>query len=386
MTARAARKGQPLVVLCLLLGSWVAARGVILSDAFLPEADRIAATAPVTDVEASVSANTVAAGVSSEAWPSEVAPSEAPGWTAPAMPLTWPEGQRPAPLSSFSGSSQNVRGFGPDAAIPGAAGDRKVRQAIGHQVLWMAALSHMPVPEFVNAAPAPRSAGAPFAEPHRAKRWSGDGWLLLREGGGAGGLAAAPGAPTYGASQIGAVARYRLGGSKAAPTAYVRATAALNGTGEREVAAGFSVRPVSGIPVVAAAEGRVSERPGRTEVRPAAMLVTQLPPADLPGGLRGEAYAQGGYVGGRDATFFADGQVRVDKRIAGVGEFDLRAGLGAWGGAQEGAARLDAGPTATLGVPISQGASARLGIDWRVRIAGDATPGSGPALTLSAGF
>jgi hypothetical protein len=31
-------------------------------------------------------------------------------------------------------------------------------------------------------------------------------------------------------------------------------------------------------------------------------------------------------------------------------------------------------------------AGARLGVDWRFRVAGDAAPSSGPAVTLSAGF
>jgi hypothetical protein len=43
------------------------------------------------------------------------------------------------------------------------------------------------------------------------------------------------------------------------------------------------------------------------------------------------------------------------------------------------------GPTATLDLPLA-GGSGRLSADWRFRLAGTATPGSGPALTLSAGF
>jgi hypothetical protein len=116
------------------------------------------------------------------------------------------------------------------------------------------------------------------------------------------------------------------------------------------------------------------------------MVVSEFPPVPLPAGLRGEAYAQAGYVGGRDATAFADGQLRIDRRIARAGSFELRAGGGAWAGVQRGASRVDVGPTASIGTQAPGGGSLRVGVDWRIRVAGNASPGSGAALTLSAGF
>ncbi|MBW8785010.1 MAG: hypothetical protein JF593_10290, partial [Novosphingobium sp.] len=139
-------------------------------------------------------------------------------------------------------------------------------------------------------------------------------------------------------------------------------------------------------PVTASAELRATRLAGgAVRLRPAAALVTEIAPIALPAQTRAEFYAQAGYVGGTAATAFVDGQLRLDRRIAGVGRSELRAGGGVWGGAQKGAARLDAGPSATLGFPAGAGA-ARLGLDWRFRIAGNAAPASGPALTLSAGF
>jgi hypothetical protein len=116
------------------------------------------------------------------------------------------------------------------------------------------------------------------------------------------------------------------------------------------------------------------------------MAYTQLPPVELPAGMLGEGYAQAGYVGGRDATAFADGQMRAERVIAESTEVQFRTGAGAWAGAQKGASRLDVGPTATMQLSLPGIASARLSADWRVRVAGNASPGSGPALTLSAGF
>jgi hypothetical protein len=60
-------------------------------------------------------------------------------------------------------------------------------------------------------------------------------------------------------------------------------------------------------------------------------------------------------------------------------------GAGAWGGAQPGASRLDAGPTLSWRLPAAR-AHLRIEAGWRFRLAGEAAPGSGPALTLLADF
>jgi hypothetical protein len=216
-----------------------------------------------------------------------------------------------------------------------------------------------------------------------AGRWSADAWLHVRRGSGA---PAAAIRPSYGRSQAGAVLRYRLAPSSAhRPLAYARLSRALAGEVETELAAGVLGRPLAGVPVSVAAEVRVTDRATGREVRPAGYAVTELPPLPLPFGLRGEIYAQAGYVGGRFATAFVDGQARVDGALARLGFGTLRAGAGAWGGAQKGAARLDVGPSAAMALAIGKTQS-RLVLDYRFRVAGDAAPASGPTLTISAGF
>lgn len=217
-------------------------------------------------------------------------------------------------------------------------------------------------------------------------RWSFDTWLLLRPGGTG---EAVPGGrlASYGASQVGAVIRYRL--APASPhraTAYARATQALAAGEESEVAAGIAARPLAAVPVSFHSELRGTRHgSGKVELRPATFAVTELPPVSLPLGLRGEAYAQAGYVGGKFATAFADGQARIDREIARFDLAEVRAGAGVWGGAQKDAARLDVGPTASFDFEIG-GAPARLALDYRWRIAGEAMPGRGVAVTLSTGF
>ena len=183
------------------------------------------------------------------------------------------------------------------------------------------------------------------------------------------------------------MARYRIDElSVQRPAITLRAAAALDGTGEREVALGLAAHPVPSLPVGLIAEVRAT-RPGGGAValRPAITAVTGLAPQALPLGLRAQGYGQAGYVGGAGATGFVDGEVRVDGAVIRQGPAELRLGAAAWGGAQEGAARLDIGPAISLGLSAGDKA-ARLGLDWRVRVAGNAAPASGPALTLSAGF
>ncbi len=47
--------------------------------------------------------------------------------------------------------------------------------------------------------------------------------------------------------------------------------------------------------------------------------------------------------------------------------------------------RIDLGPTLLVRAPFGK-VSVDVAADWRFRVAGNAVPGSGPALTLSTGF
>ncbi|MEO0062898.1 MAG: hypothetical protein RLZZ08_1458 [Pseudomonadota bacterium] len=139
------------------------------------------------------------------------------------------------------------------------------------------------------------------------------------------------------------------------------------------------------VPLRLMLELRLGDRPEGTRVRPAVMAISELPPLDLPLQATGEAFVQAGYVGGDFSTPFIDGQLRMERPLLHVSSAYLRAGSGAWGGAQRGSARLDVGPTAALHLPLGP-VRGRLAVDYRFRIAGEAAPASGPTVTLSAGF
>ncbi|RVQ66490.1 hypothetical protein EKN06_10750 [Croceicoccus ponticola] len=282
----------------------------------------------------------------------------------------------------------------PPRAVTAAQPDKPSRAAIPPHWRDTDAAAAQPAPS--RAVPPPQQIpfGAVPPEIRAGRRWSADGWALWRDKGKAG--AALVGGGTYGASQAGAVLRYRIApDSRFDPRAYFRATTTLSGNREIEGAAGVAVRPLRALPLDLMAEGRVLRffgdarlRPGETRVRPAVMAVLGPPSMVLPLAVRAEIYAQAGNVGGTGATAFADGQVRAvrDVSVFDGSRFRLEAGVGAWGGAQRGVERFDIGPTTAMRFPIGDKVFGRASLDWRHRVHGDAEPGSGPVVTISAGF
>lgn len=180
---------------------------------------------------------------------------------------------------------------------------------------------------------------------------------------------------TLGGSQAGGRIWYRLGhGLALSGRLYVPLRQPQAG----DVAAGLDWQPLPALPVHLLAERRQAiGRDGRS-----AFSLTAY------GGLsraltrrvRLDAYAQAGIVGLRERDLFVDGAARLSAPLGPV-----EVGAGVWGAAQPGLARLDAGPSLAWRLPVRR-AALRLEADWRVRLAGAAAPGSGPALTLAMDF
>jgi hypothetical protein len=80
----------------------------------------------------------------------------------------------------------------------------------------------------------------------------------------------------------------------------------------------------------------------------------------------------------RRRDWFVDGALAVSRPVYR----QFSAGFGVWGGGQPGLYRVDAGPRLTMRVRKNL----RVHADWRQRLAGNARPGSGPALTLAGDF
>lgn len=254
------------------------------------------------------------------------------------------------------------------------------RSEVAHNLLWMAASAYLPLPTSVARLLDQQTSAAP-----QQGRWQMDGWLMLRSGDQP---STGPGErpSSYGSSQAGAVLTFRLAPSSPhRPAAYARASQALVTGGESELALGVRARPLLQLPLDLHAEMRATRRLGDTEFRPSVFATAGVEREGLPLGFQAHAYGQAGWVGGKYATPFVDGQIAAVREVA---EFDLAqvsAGVGAWGGAQRGAERLDVGPTASVKVELGE-VPMRLSADYRIRVAGDAAPGSGVAVTLISGF
>lgn len=215
--------------------------------------------------------------------------------------------------------------------------------------------------------------------------WRVDAWLLLRPNGGSS-ITAGDRPASYGASQAGAVISYRLGpGTGLDPAAYFRASRALVSNGESEGALGLRVRPFEQLPFFAHGEVRIVDSGEGTELRPAAFVSSSLSDVPFGFGWQGEGYVQAGYVAGDFATGFVDGRVTAVRPVLRGAAASLGVGAGLWGGAQRGSERLDLGPSAQLALNLGQ-VPVRVAADYRIRVAGDARPDSGVAITLSTGF
>jgi hypothetical protein len=388
MTVGATFRGQPLLLLAVILAAWLGMRLALWEPASERAAQASSLFAAPSDPSLALRAAPASQIPPARSSVRSVLFPPPPVWREARL---GPARSVPLPLQA---DVEEVPTFHAPQAEPSPPASLRV--ALGHGLLLAArAMQTKRLPalmaDFEGEAVRP---GLPVAAPMlvavpartsipRPRRWSADGWLLLRHD------TTSPilsGRPSYGRSQAGAAARYSLApSSPRRPLVHLRASAALTGARDREVATGFSVRPLPVAPLRIVAEVRAGEVYGGTRLRPAAYAVTELAPLVLPRGTRAEAYLQGGYVGGEFATAFVDGQARIERTVGRLGEIELSAGAGAWGGAQKAAARFDAGPSAAIVFRLGEGRG-RLAADYRFRLAGEAEPSSGPALTLSAGF
>jgi hypothetical protein len=227
-------------------------------------------------------------------------------------------------------------------------------------------------------------AGTPFAvvpgTPDRLdplpSRWSANAWAAFRPGQGIG---AAPGGGQLGGSQAGIRLAYMLD-PDARIAAFARFTAPLSARG-REVSFGLEWQP-SRAPVRVVAEQRFAL--GGAGSGPGLGIIAGVD-ATLAHGFRLESYGQAGAIRRRRIEPYVDGAARATRGVIEADGVRLALGGGAWGGAQRDVARLDLGPSATLALPVA-GQTIRVALDWRQRVAGNARPGSGPALTIGGDF
>lgn len=193
-------------------------------------------------------------------------------------------------------------------------------------------------------------------------------------------------ATTYGGSQMFVRADWRLGQNGLAQRShlYARVSREWAEGAQAEFALGGAVQPFARLPVILHGERRIRTRgPDAT----AAFVSGGVSDVALPHGIALNAYGQGGTVWpdqGRSSQFF-DGQAVLSKPLRRAGPWQIDAGALAATGGQDDTARLDIGPVVTVSGDKG-GAQVQGQAGWRFRIAGDAAPANGPAVTLSVRF
>jgi hypothetical protein len=213
-------------------------------------------------------------------------------------------------------------------------------------------------------------------DPRRLDRIQLAAWAVLRsqQTGVAGSRSLASGGQ-LGASQAGARLIYNIDRR----ISVAARTSSEVGRRGGEVAAGVRVQPLVSIPVWITAERRQAlGRYGGGRNAFALFAEGGVYERPLPWRFTLDGYAQGGIVGMRSHDWFVDGGVWVTRPVYR----NFSAGFGVWGGAQPHLYRVDAGPRVTMRVRKN----VKVHLDWRQRLAGNARPGSGPALTLAADF
>lgn len=288
--------------------------------------------------------------------------------------MSWPDAPPPAPAA-------RIRWAPPLPPRPVAAASSTVARRLTRPLPRVVAEAALPAAAAVPRRPAtaplradapdePAAAPAAWLRPDplapAARRVQIASWAILRRGVGD---PLAPGGQLAG-SQAGARLTLPLAPGLAAAA---RLSGPLRGGPGVEAALGLDARLGA---VTLAVERRLPlDGGGRGAV--ALTLFGGVDRVALPARLQLSAFGQLGMVGLRRRDGFIDGAARIERPIG----HGLEAGLGVWGGAQPGAARIDVGPS--LAVRTGR---FRLAAEWRQRIAGAAQPGSGPVLTLGADF
>lgn len=248
-------------------------------------------------------------------------------------------------------------------------------------IFAQAALEDWPLSSLASLAIAQsRSSQAPMQSTpvlagNRIDRVQVSAWALVRnQHPGAIGPSSLAGSGNLGGSQAGARLTYAFNRQIAAS---LRTSSSLGQRGF-EVAGGVRVQPLVSVPVWITAERR--QRFGAFGGRNAFAIFAEggLYQRPLPWQFSLDAYLQGGIVGLKSRDLFVDGAVAVSRPVYK----NFSAGFGVWGGAQPGLYRVDVGPRVTMKVRNN----VRVHFDYRQRLAGNALPGSGPAVTLAADF
>lgn len=236
------------------------------------------------------------------------------------------------------------------------------------------------------AGPDPRDAQWKAERKRLTRHWSGEVFSVLRDPGTPGTIGPAA-QPVLGGGQSGASIAYKFNPLAARP---VSLTARINSaTGGGNGADPASTQAAVGLRwQVVPAVSLYAER--LIAIGADARNDWQMRVAGGGNGQRGRwrwnGYGEAGVIAGGDV--FAGAQGFGGIRVLRLKGSDIVAGAGAWGSYQTGtpdASALDLGPSVATRLPLGRW-SLDMSADYRFRVAGNALPGSGPALTIATTF
>lgn len=218
------------------------------------------------------------------------------------------------------------------------------------------------------------------------RRWSGDAYVLVRQGGTPRFLGATP---TLGGSQAGARLAYvfnPLSDQRLTLSGRVYQPLARHSgrTDAMQTVVGLELQPSRAIPVTIALDRYIAIG-GQARDAWAVRVSGGMDSLPLASGFTASFYGQAGIIGTRSRDGYADGWAKLQRPLAGNSTLSVKGGAGIWAGVQPGASRVDVGPTAQISGRIGA-THVSAAVDYRIRAAGNARPGNGPSVTLQAGF
>jgi hypothetical protein len=232
----------------------------------------------------------------------------------------------------------------------------------------------------------PRASDDPLDNAHPRSRFfnpSVSAWAILRPAS-SGPILATNG--QLGASQAGIRIQQPLfrSNERALIALNLRLSAPLDQQQGREAGIGLVTRPIKRIPVELIFERRVAlDRGGRNAL--ALIAAGGFDDKPLVSKVSLSGYAQAGMVGFARNDGFIDGALRVEQALLDRNHTGLRVGAGLWGAAQPRVTRIDVGPILAVKQRVGS-ANVRISAEYRWRVAGQARPASGPAISIGTDF
>ena len=224
-----------------------------------------------------------------------------------------------------------------------------------------------------------------------SRRWTLAAYTLAREGGSGDPVAASP---VLGGGQSGAAFAFTLDPLAKRPISAVARVAAATGPSgvvdrdTAEAALGIRLQPLPKIPLAIDVERRFAlGELGRNAWSARISGGTSGSAKVLNRTVKLETYGEAGIINFKLPDLYAGMQARAATPLFSTGRVSVDAGAGAWAATQDSynvtATRFDIGPSTRIAIkpwPFSAQ------IDYRFRMAGNALPASGPALTVSGEF